>query len=42
MLKKVVDFVEDHSGVVIAGVYAVVMGTGLVAYKKFLKDLAGN
>lgn len=39
MKTKVVEFMEDHAGAIIAGTYAVTMGICVVMYKKYLNNL---
>lgn len=39
MKTKVVEFMENHAGAIIAGTYAVAMGTCIVMYKKYLNQL---
>lgn len=39
MRTKVVEFMVDHAGAIIAGTYAVTMGICIVMYKKYLNHL---
>lgn len=39
MKTKVIEFVEDHVGAIIAGTYAVTAGICVVMYKKYLNHL---
>lgn len=39
MKTKVVEFMGDHAGAIIAGTYAVTMGICVVMYKKYLNHL---
>ena len=36
---KVTEFMGDHAGAIIAGVYAVTMGACIIMYKKYLNHL---
>ena len=36
---KVTEFMEDHTGAIVAGMYAVTMGICVVIYKKYLNHL---
>ena len=40
MKTKVIEFMGDHAGAIIAGVYAVVMGTCIIMYKRYLNVLS--
>ena len=39
MKTKVVEFMDNHAGAIIAGTYAVAMGACIVMYKKYLNHL---
>ena len=39
MKTKVVEFMDNHAGAIIAGVYAVTMGTCIIMYKRYLNNL---
>lgn len=39
MKTKVIEFMGDHAGAIIAGTYAVTMGICVVMYKKYLNNL---
>ena len=39
MKPKVIEFMGDHAGAIIAGTYAVTMGICVVMYKKYLNHL---
>lgn len=39
MKTKVVEFMDNHAGAIIAGVYAVGMGTFIIMYKRYLNNL---
>lgn len=39
MKTKVTEFMGDHAGAIIAGVYAVTMGACIIMYKKYLNHL---
>ena len=39
MKTKVTEFMDNHAGAIIAGLYAVAMGTCVVMYKKYLNHL---
>lgn len=40
MKTKVVEFMDNHAGAIIAGVYAVTMGTCIIMYKRYLNVLS--
>ena len=39
MKTKVVEFMDNHAGAIIAGAYAVAMGTCIIMYKRYLNHL---
>ena len=40
MKTKVVEFMDNHAGAIIAGAYAVAMGTCIIMYKRYLNTLS--
>lgn len=40
MKTKVVEFMDNHAGAIVASAYAVAMGTCIIMYKRYLNHLA--